>query len=137
MLGSERYIHTDCVIPLNIGDQESEEYIKYETSLNERIADYEQECKSGIRQRNLFFEPTPPREEYFGKQPPTEEEIREIDAFFAKTTKPSAPKCPICGSTRLTKISSLKKAAKIYTFGIFGAGDVGKTYKCENCGAKF
>lgn len=47
------------------------------------------------------------------------------------------PKCPICGSTNLSKISALKKAAKIYTFGIFGAGDVGKTYKCENCGAKF
>lgn len=47
------------------------------------------------------------------------------------------PKCPICGSTRLTKISTLTKAAKISAFGIYGAGDVGKTYKCNNCGVKF
>lgn len=47
------------------------------------------------------------------------------------------PKCPICGSTNLTKISVVTTAAKIYAFGIYGAGDVGKTYRCNNCGSKF
>lgn len=47
------------------------------------------------------------------------------------------PKCPICGSTKLTKISTITKAAKISAFGIYGAGDIGKTYKCNNCGGKF
>lgn len=47
------------------------------------------------------------------------------------------PKCPICGSTNLSKISALTKAAKISAFGIYGAGDIGKTYKCDNCGARF
>lgn len=47
------------------------------------------------------------------------------------------PKCPICGSTSLTKISALTKAAKVSAFGIYGAGDIGKTYKCNNCGARF
>lgn len=47
------------------------------------------------------------------------------------------PKCPICGSTNLSKISMMKKATKIAAFGIFGMGDNGKTWKCNNCGSKF
>lgn len=49
----------------------------------------------------------------------------------------NVPRCPICQSTNLSKISVFKKATKIGLFGIFGAGDVGKTYKCNNCGSKF
>lgn len=51
--------------------------------------------------------------------------------------QPNTPKCPICQSTDLAKISTAKKAGKIILFGIFGAGDVGKTWKCNNCGSKF
>ena len=47
------------------------------------------------------------------------------------------PKCPICNSTNLSKISVAKKATKIGLFGIFGAGDLGKAWKCNNCGSKF
>lgn len=47
------------------------------------------------------------------------------------------PKCPICNSTDLSKISATKKATKIVTFGIFGMGDNGKTWKCNKCGSKF
>ena len=47
------------------------------------------------------------------------------------------PKCPICGSTNLSKLSNVGKAAKIGLFGILGAGDLGKTWKCNNCGSKF
>jgi len=47
------------------------------------------------------------------------------------------PKCPHCSSTSLTKLSNVKSFAKILTFGLAGAGDVGKTYKCNNCGSRF
>lgn len=47
------------------------------------------------------------------------------------------PKCPICQSTNLSKISATKKAMKVAAFGIFGMGDNGKTWKCNNCGSKF
>lgn len=47
------------------------------------------------------------------------------------------PKCPICGSTSLSKITNAHKASKILMFGIFGMGDNGKTWRCNNCGSKF
>lgn len=47
------------------------------------------------------------------------------------------PKCPICQSTNLKKISTAKKVGKIAMFGIFGMGDNGKTWQCNNCGSKF
>lgn len=47
------------------------------------------------------------------------------------------PKCPICSSTKIHKISITNKAASALTFGIFAAGHVSKTYKCDICGAKF
>lgn len=47
------------------------------------------------------------------------------------------PKCPICGSKNLSKIKTIEKVMKIAAFGIYGMGDNGKTYKCNNCGSKF
>lgn len=76
----------------------------------------------------------------------SEEELKELEQIEKiteqrvdewKSSLHPTPKCPICGSTHLTKISTLTKAAKISAFGIYGAGDIGKTYKCNNCGAKF
>ena len=52
-------------------------------------------------------------------------------------TSTNIPKCPICGSTDLSKITLTHKAGKIALFGIFGMGDNGKTWKCNNCGSKF
>lgn len=49
----------------------------------------------------------------------------------------NTPKCPICQSTNLSKITTSQKAGKIALFGIFGMGDNGKTWKCNNCGSKF
>lgn len=46
-------------------------------------------------------------------------------------------RCPVCKSTRLSKISTLGKGAKVLALGILGAGDIGKTWKCETCGHKF
>lgn len=47
------------------------------------------------------------------------------------------PKCPSCGSTDLKKISVPGKVLKVKLFGLLGTGDLGKTYKCNNCGVKF
>lgn len=46
-------------------------------------------------------------------------------------------KCPVCGSSNLTTISNLGKIAKISLIGIWGAGDLGKKWRCETCGHKF
>lgn len=47
------------------------------------------------------------------------------------------PKCPVCNSTKIHKISMTNKAVSALTFGIFAAGHVSKTYKCDICGSKF
>jgi len=45
--------------------------------------------------------------------------------------------CPICHSERLTKISNVGKFVKVSAFGILGAGDIGKKYRCNSCGYRF
>ena len=45
--------------------------------------------------------------------------------------------CPVCRSTSISKISNVGKIVKVSTLGILGAGDLGKTWKCEACGCKF
>lgn len=47
------------------------------------------------------------------------------------------PKCPVCGSTNLNKITATRKILKVGLFGRLGTGDLGKTYQCCKCGAKF
>ncbi len=54
-----------------------------------------------------------------------------------ETESENIPKCPICNSTKIHKISMTNKAASALTFGIFAAGHVSKTYKCDICGSKF
>lgn len=51
--------------------------------------------------------------------------------------QPNIPKCPICGSTDLSKITATQKAGKAVLFGLFAAGDMSKTWKCNKCGSKF
>ena len=58
-------------------------------------------------------------------------------ATFDKQRESNKPKCPICQSTNLSKITAVQKAGKIALFGIFGMGDNGKTWRCNNCGSKF
>lgn len=53
------------------------------------------------------------------------------------TPIPNLPKCTACGSTNLTKISTGSKVGKAAMFGIFAAGEMSKTWKCNNCGVKF
>ena len=45
--------------------------------------------------------------------------------------------CPVCHSTSISKISNIGKVAKVTAFGILGAGDLGKTWRCNSCGYKF
>lgn len=53
-----------------------------------------------------------------------------------KSTRPQKT-CPICQSTSISKISNVGKIVKVGAFGILGAGDIGKTWKCNSCGCKF
>ena len=46
-------------------------------------------------------------------------------------------RCPICGSEDLLRLSALDACAKVFVFGIMGAGDLGKTWECQDCGSKF
>lgn len=62
---------------------------------------------------------------------------KTTNASTSQPTPKNVPKCPICGSTNLSKITITHKAGKIALFGIFGMGDNGKTWKCNNCGSKF
>ena len=66
-----------------------------------------------------------------------EKEDRERLNLPSSYTPKNTPKCPICQSTNLSKITTVQKAGKIALFGIFGMGDNGKTWKCNNCGSKF
>lgn len=45
--------------------------------------------------------------------------------------------CPICHSENLSKISNVGKIVKVGVFGILGAGDIGKKYRCNSCGYRF
>lgn len=67
--------------------------------------------------------------------PPSPQQIAHANAVAMESL--NKPKCPICGSTNLSKILATKKAMKIAAFGIFGMGDNGKTWKCNNCDSKF
>lgn len=54
-----------------------------------------------------------------------------------KSDEINSPKCPICGSYSLSPITHMQKAGKVFLWGIFAAGDVSKTWKCNKCGSKF
>ena len=45
--------------------------------------------------------------------------------------------CPICHSENISKISNVGKFVKISAFGVLGAGDIGKKYRCNSCGYRF
>ena len=58
-------------------------------------------------------------------------------AYRQKKQDNNTPKCPICGSTYLRKVTATRKILKVGLFGRLGTGDLGKTYQCCKCGAKF
>lgn len=60
----------------------------------------------------------------------------KIPTYFDENSHQCYPRCPICGSTNIQKISGMRKTASAILFGIFST-DIGKTFKCKNCGIKF
>lgn len=60
-----------------------------------------------------------------------EEKVSEYNKNRIKFT------CPVCHSENLSKISNVGKLVKVSAFGILGAGDIGKKYKCNACGYRF
>lgn len=44
------------------------------------------------------------------------------------------PKCPICGSSNVSKIGVVNRAVSTGLFGL-ASSKIGKTHKCNNCGA--
>ena len=122
------YIVNHDIVPRDIGDTESDEYIK---------------CISEIQDANISrkehglneLTPIPPDPKDFGVKKEYGEPYKYVPP--APKPVPLLPHCPFCSSTNLTKISSVGKAVKISLFGLFGADDMGKTWRCNNCGGKF
>ena len=44
------------------------------------------------------------------------------------------PTCPSCGSTRISQIGTVSRAVSVGIFGL-ASSKIGKTHKCNNCGA--
>lgn len=95
-------------------------------------------CEDGVLDKMM--------EEYIYPNPQYDAEVYEMwrkrrdgtqSTVFKSQQNANTPKCPICQSTNLKKISTAKKVGKIAMFGIFGMGDNGKTWQCNNCGSKF
>ena len=127
--GELLYIQNQCVIPRHIGDEDSQEYAS-------RI----NELASNIDRANAKHPDRP-----IVEVPPNPKDYEDPIDWSTVPPPPNSrpqpqsnkPQCPICKSTNLKKIAVTKKAAKVSLFGIFGAGDLGKTWQCENCGSKF
>lgn len=68
------------------------------------------------------------------KRPADYVDPRQRETFI---TYDKVPRCPICHSSQIHKISATNKVASSLTLGIFAAGHVSKTFKCDTCGAKF
>ena len=96
-----------------------------------------------IRQEYIYSRPDYDPEEMAYWDNVRKQRMRESAKKLGPIKKPepeenkNTPKCPICQSTNLSKISTAKKVGKIAMFGIFGMGDNGKTWQCNNCGSKF
>lgn len=103
-------------IPYNKFDYVSEEYVKLKKDLNLK-------CKGCGKSFTNTVVP---------KRPDEWQKLKTWEKDYE-----NLPKCPICSSTKIHKISMTNKAASIFTFGVFAAGHVSKTYKCDICGSKF
>lgn len=71
----------------------------------------------------------------FSKRPADYIDPRQRDIWVKDHD--NIPRCPICSSSQIHKISATNKVASAITLGIFAAGHVSKTFKCDTCGAKF
>ena len=62
---------------------------------------------------------------------------KKIERRLEEDKAKNAPKCLICQSLNIEKITGAQKVGAVAMFGIFSSGYVSKTFKCNNCGAKF
>lgn len=69
------------------------------------------------------------------KEPSFSDLAKEIKAIN-EANKPKVT-CPFCQSTNCKKISGASKVGKVALFGVFAAGNVSKTWHCNNCGSNF
>lgn len=53
-----------------------------------------------------------------------------------QATRPTR-RCPVCSSENLSRISNAGKVAKVALIGVWGAGDLGKQWRCNSCSHKF
>ena len=136
---AQLYILENQVIPRNICDKNDPSYQMHTAELYQKIKKSE-EFRKSIGVIDWKLKPEPPSSKYFNT-PPSVKVQREViprnELPVNENTSLKLPKCPICGSTNLSKISNLGKAIGLSLFGIGGADNLGKTWKCENCGSKF
>ena len=113
-----------------------EDFVKCDRC-NEELIDNEVYKKWNDNKRNEYMRKYKP----MYKTEPSSVTVNKLSVSIqhkqAITQQQNIPKCPICHSTNLSKITIVQKAGKIALFGIFGMGDNGKTWKCNNCGSKF
>ena len=113
-----------------------EDFVKCDRC-NEELIDNEVYKKWNDNKRNEYMRKYKP----MYKTEPSSVTVNKLSVSIQHkqdiTQQQNIPKCPICQSTNLSKITTLQKAGKIALFGIFGMGDNGKTWKCNNCGSKF
>ena len=113
-----------------------EDFVKCDRC-NEELIDNEVYKKWNDNKRNEYMRKYKP----MYKTEPSSVTVNKLSVSIQHkqdiTQQQNIPKCPICQSTNLSKITAVQKAGKIALFGIFGMGDNGKTWKCNNCGSKF
>lgn len=113
-----------------------EDFVKCDRC-NEELIDNEVYKKWNDNKRNEYMRKYKP----MYKTEPSSVTVNKLSVSIQHkqdiTQQQNIPKCPICQSTNLSKITTVQKAGKIALFGIFGMGDNGKTWKCNNCGSKF
>lgn len=129
-------------------------YTKVDTEINEEYkqmhnGDYPSILESDEMLREKYFygkldsevsETAVAKRKYSESPEGVEQRNREMDQWYAKRNSQkfgTGPKCPICGSANLNKITATRKILKVGLFGRLGTGDLGKTYQCCKCGAKF
>lgn len=61
--------------------------------------------------------------------------VQELVSEYQRTRP--VHKCPVCSSQNLSRISNAGKVTKIALIGVWGAGDLGKQWRCNSCGYKF
>ena len=113
-----------------------EDFVKCDRC-NEELIDNEVYKKWNDNKRNEYMRKYKP----MYKTEPSSVTVNKLSVSIQHkqdiTQQQNIPKCPICQSTNLSKITTVQKAGKIALFGIFGMGDNGKTWRCNNCGSKF